>query len=335
MHSYDVWRAQALLDAARIAAVAARRTIEAHFAVDLSTLATPEAFVAAPSTWSDEVYAYDLDMPAAVGLDVGQSSGDGVYANRVTDYVENLARFVNGFAVQRPSAASTADSEVLTLAGPLGLVTSQPRPPSASLDGASAQWTYECPTVNGPAWVGLPSDRVPGHACGTLAPMPSRARVTFALDPWGRVNGDVANPPFAQRYNARWTKLAVNLVGSGVLDCSNAVDANNCFNQPFVRYALTHRGPAWVTDWNESWLVLGVPNASIEGAKALSAEQWLDPLSNGWTKPFVEAIGRTELADRPFGGIYEILLTLGPEVRLERIERVQLLAGDAYWVKQQ
>lgn len=333
VHSYDVWRSLALLDSARVAAVAARRVIEAHFAVDLSKLSSPEAFVASPATWADDVYAYDLDMPAAVGLSVGQSQPGGVYANRVLDYVENLSRFVNGFAVTRPTAAA-ADTEVLTLPGPTGLVTGMRRPATNALDGGAAAWSYECPTGGSSAWLPMPNDRIPAHACGNLAPAPTRARLAFSLDPWGRVNGDVANMPSVRRYNARWTKLAVNLVGTGVISCVNAADPSACYDQPFLRYSLSRRGPAWVTDWNQSWLVLGVPNGRIEGAKALGAEQWIDPIQNGWGKPYVDAVARTELTDMPFGGVYELVFELAPEVVLERIDRVQILAGSAYWVKQ-
>ena len=72
----------------------------------------------------------------------------------------------------------------------------------------------------------------------------------------------------------------------------------------------------------------------VEGAKALAAEEWLDPLANGWSKPFVAAVGRSEFADRPLGGTYELVLQLGPEVTLSRIERLQVLFESAYWVKQ-
>jgi hypothetical protein len=63
-----------------------------------------------------------------------------------------------------------------------------------------------------------------------------------------------------------------------------------------------------VSDWSQSWTVIGVPSARI---------------------------ARTELDDSPFGGRYDLMLNVGPEVRLDRIQRVQLLVNASYWVKQQ
>jgi hypothetical protein len=159
-------------------------------------------------------------------------------------------------------------------------------------------------------------------------------RLLFALDPWGRLHGDIAAEPFERRFNARWGNLAVNLVGTGVLDCSKATDPDTCYTQPFVRYQLSHRGVPWITDAEQSWTILPVPIGSIDGAKALAAEQWLDPIVNAWSKPFVASVARSELSVRPLGGSYEIELDLGPEVVLERIQRVQLLVSTSYWVSQ-
>jgi hypothetical protein len=164
---------------------------------------------------------------------------------------------------------------------------------------------------------------------------PTKAQVSFSMDPWGRVNGDFAQEPFSRRYNARWRAMVVNLVGTGILDCTKAADRSGCYSQPFVRMGISHVGPAWVSDFNQRWTALGIPLGRVEGGKALAAEEWLDPVANSWSRPFVQSVARSELLDRPFGGLYRIELEVGPEVRLDRIERVQLLAGSTYWVKQQ
>ena len=333
VRSFEVWRAQALLDAARVSAVAARRAIESHYAVSLSTMGGSEAFVASPRSWADEVYQYALSMPAAVGLDLTNGLPDGVNPNAVSDYVDNLGRFVNGFTVSRPTAVASSDLDVLTLPGPTGLVTNGAS--VAGAQGAAAAWSYACPSGADTAWLPLPADGNPNDACGAAASHPSAAQIAFSLDPWGRVNGDIASSPYTDRYNARWGRLAVNVVGTGVLDCTQAADPNACYTQQFVRYELTHRGPAWVTDWDQSWTVIGVPIGQIEGAKAIVAEQWIDPLQNNFSKPYVSAVARQEFADRPFGGEYNLKIDLGPEVRLDRIGRVQILVDSNYWVKQQ
>jgi hypothetical protein len=358
-HSYDVFRAQALLENARRQAVAARRAIEARYVVDLSKMTADEPFVASPASWSDEVFAYDLNMPAAVGLSVGVASGSGIYPNQILDYVGNLQNFAKGYAVARPTAVASGDTEVLTFAGPtlLGNQGFDPRsgswafycPGGAScLPNANAGWCTlnldgSSPCMSDTDCAGTPTPvcgprgacvQSVASACAPLTTAPTAARLAFMLDAWGRVDGDYALPPFQQRFNARWTQLAVNLVGTGLLDCAAAADPTICYNSPFIRYNMTHSGPSWIDSYDQSWRFLSIPVGEIEGAKALAAEQWLDAISNSWSKPYVNSVARQEFTQRPFDGMYSLELQLGPESRLDRLESVQILTNTTYWVKQ-
>jgi hypothetical protein len=128
--------------------------------------------------------------------------------------------------------------------------------------------------------------------------------------------------------------LAVNLVGTGVKDCKKAEDKNGCYSQGFVPFDLAHIGPAWITDSEEVWHVLDAPTGHIEAGKALAAEIWLDPLRDGWATSYIAPVARSEFSLRPFGGTYELDLVVAPELVLDRIERIQLLVGSNYWVKQ-
>lgn len=527
-HSYDVWRARALLENARRLAVAARRAIEARFVVDLSTMTAPEPFVQAPALWADDVYAPDLNVPSAVGLSVRPESKAGgtgvvnrlenVYVNRVEDYVNNLELFVDGYSVWRPTAVATADAEVLSFDGPevtedvtlecpepppspvctdsgtclhvrswaasdsasqqddtirpewllvnsgsspiplsevtlrywftvdttspitlvsncdyfsvnpggctyvqrsFGTVspalatadrylevsfsasagtlypgnsvevklrihkddylhdfnelndysydprpsyapttlvslyrsgalswgtdpTTPPEPPcepetGAALSDGAGLWSFYCEAIG--QWIihpglgELPLTSTLAAACD--GELPQLARLTFALDPWGRDFGDVFQPPMDARHNARWRRLAVNLVGTGIRDCSQSSDPEACYTESFVRYDLDHSGREWVTDYDEAWHMLGLPIATIESAKALAVEEWLDPVSHGWALPMVQVVGRGELQGRPLGGDYSITFEITPDMRLDRIERVQILTEADYWVRQE
>ena len=327
-HSYDVWRARGLLESTRRYAVAARRAIEARYVVDLSEMRSDEPFVAAPATWADEIYEYDLAAPASVGLTAIPTSGGGIYPNRLVDYVGNLERFVNGYAVARPTAIAQLDDELFHVPGPDVRV-------NGVLSGEVAGWEFRCPNgswVTHPGFVATTPNASITTICGGVSP--TRARVSFTLDPWGRLNGHVPDAPYAQRHNARWLQLAVNFVGTGLRNCAIAADPNGCYANAYLRYNLTHAGPAWVTNFDEQWRALGVPVGNIEGAKALTAEQWLDPTGNGFSKPYVASVARTELAGRPVGGTYQLELEVTPDVRLDRIDRVQVLTRSTYWVKQ-
>jgi hypothetical protein len=261
-----------------------------------------------------------------------------VYANQIADYVGNLQRFVQGYAVDRPTATAKQDDEVLTLPGPDQRVAATDGAPG-DVDGVVAMWQFQCPGST--TWVQHPA-LAAGAAGASISTVcngatPALASVSFYLDAWGRLEGDIANEPYERRENARWESLAVNVVGTGIRNCAQLAASGQaqCFSEPFVRYNLTSVGPAWVTDYTEQWHVLGVPTGQIEGAKALVAEQWLDPISNGFAKPYVSAVARTEFQERPLGGEYQIVFQLTPDVQLQNIEQIQVLTRSSYWVRQQ
>jgi len=164
---------------------------------------------------------------------------------------------------------------------------------------------------------------------------PTRARYSLSLDAWGRLNRGIRSMPLEQRHNVRWRRLALNLVGTGIRDCQRAAAPASCFSESFLRFQLQHAGPAWITNHEQQWRAFDLPTAFIESGKALASEEWLDPIVNNWSAPFVAAVARGELMGRPIYGAYELILELGPEVRLDRIEQLQLLVETDYWVRQQ
>ena len=164
---------------------------------------------------------------------------------------------------------------------------------------------------------------------------PVRAKVEFRLDPWGRRNDYFAHPPYDARHNVRWGRVAVNLVGVGVRDCAAAADPTNCYAESFLRFDMRHTGPSWVMNHDGDWRDFNVPTGRIEGGKALAVEEWLDPIVNSWNQPYVSNVQRTELRERPVDGAYELELAVSKDVRLDRIDRVQVLMETNYWVREQ
>lgn len=344
--SYDMWRARALLESARRMAVAARRAIEANFVVDLSSLQTQQAFVEAPSVWADEVYATDLDAPSVVGLSAAPEFDSTIYPNQLLDYVGNLERFVQGYTITYPTSVASPDTEVITLPSPEAtqevtqvIETAEDVQEVAVevLSGDALGWTFFCPDED--FWLPHPgAGQVPLAArVATLcdgAP-PTRMRYNFSLDPWARLDDSIGNRPLEQRHNVRWRRVAVNLIGTGIRDCQKSPSPEQCFSEAFLPFQLVHAGPAWTMNHSQAWRAFDLPSAFIENGKALAIEEWLDPIANSWTTPYVASVARGELFGRPVNGSYELIIEISPEVRLERLEQVQLLIETDYWVRQQ
>jgi hypothetical protein len=333
--SYDMWRAKALLESTRRLAVTARRAIEARFVVDLSSLSADQAFVASPSGWADEIFESDLNAPEVVGLSLVPKVEGAIYPNKLIDYIGNLERFVQGYTISYPTSVSLPDTEVLSFGGP-DQVESPSSVGVAKLSDTSSGWRFYCPNTK--TWIAHPgfgqyplSTRL-STACNGESP--TLAKLGFWLDPWGTLNGAWSRPVYSDRHNVRWRRLALNLVGTGIRDCTKSTDSMSCYTNPYVRYDLLHGGPSWQTSHSLDWRSLDIPIAHIEGGKALAAEEWLEPINNSWNMPYVSNVARGEFFGRPTAGNYELILKITPDVRLDRIERVQLLAEEDYWVRQ-
>jgi hypothetical protein len=333
------WRAEAMAENARRTAVAARRAIESRFVVDLSRMGNDEPFVAPPAVWADDVYERDLKPPAALGTTrTGPAQSDQLYSNKLLDYVSNLELFVAGYAIERPTSAARNDAELITLPAPFATTQVDSTGDSYALvDPDSMGWRFVCSSGEEVQTSGLMTfGELDSSVLDTLCAgdPPVRASYRFWFDPWGRLAGNAFSEVFDARHNTRWRQLAINLVGTGIRECERAADPAQCYAEPFIRYDLTHVGPATVTSYDLVRHELNIPAAAVEDGKALAIEEWLDPVSRGWSVPEVQAVARRELSGRPLGGVYEVSLKLGPEVRLPRIERIQVLTSVDYWVRQ-
>jgi hypothetical protein len=268
-----------------------------------------------------------------VGLPVSGSKPSPISGSMLSDYIDYLEYFAQGYSILHPTTVTSVDSDLLTISGP------QPSNAGTASNGNSSityAWQFYC--SNSGTWVPLPSDHQIDHTCGVAASRPVRARVSFSLDPWGRLNDSITRQPFRYRFNDRWVKFAVNLAGSNVIDCSEDPTLD-CVGSTFVEYDFLHFGPAWTTDYYEEWRSLGIPLQRVERGLAIAAERvltrfdWLNPPNN----TLVGTVARQEFADGPFGGTYwlELNPTENPNVRLANIQYLQILISEGYWTRQQ
>jgi hypothetical protein len=180
----------------------------------------------------------------------------------------------------------------------------------------------------------------PSQACESTDPnapgllKPLEARATFFLDPWGQLAGRAQPQSFDSRVNTRIRRLAINLVGNGIKDCSGALVPSDCLANQFLRYDLEHSGPVIGIGATQQWRILNVPIGVVEGGKAATLGEFLDVQQNGWGRPFVEAVAREELLSRPISGTYVLRLQGGDTVNFDRLESLQVLVDSDYWVLQ-
>lgn len=346
-HSTDVLDARLAMEAARRYAVLARRALEARFVVDLSTMTSPEFTATAPATWADSVYEYDLDLKSSSGLSlVASPSGASdnnttgpTNAAKIASYVSSLRNVRNNFFVSRPTQSAKNETEVFSVPGPGATLEMEVNGEFLTqLSPEALRWSFYCQNSN--AWIPHPSlgtydttllnTACPGVTADKPRTPPDKAKLAFSLDPWGRMESDISNPPLVFKYNGRWNKLAVNLVGSGVLNCGSD---QACLASQSVRFNLAHLTPTIVSDRDQLWRSVAFPRATMEDGKAAAANLFLTAVTNSWNVPAVQNIARYEYLERPLGGSYELILMAGPKVRLQNIETVQVLTMVDFWVK--
>jgi hypothetical protein len=334
-HSQDTANAILDVDIAKKSALDLRRAIEAMYVIDLtSTYGTQVA--------DSPIFDYNF------GTAGGAAPQGGLVPDQTTNYVNWLLQVQRDYVLNHPFAVETAGTtDVISIPGPTGTGTSGNMVPPALVRAGSTTWSIAC-NNDATHWFPFPASGFSTACSGTA---PTMAAVTFTLDPWGAVvstpNATVAN---STNFNERWKRLAINILDASsdpnclataqtigsckVVDCTRAMDKTGCNNSNSLPYNLTHNGPAWVSDYNGAWTVLGVPITTIAGAQAFDDQRWFN-LTGSWTQPDVQQSARVVFENEPLGGTYTLTFPLGPEAQPQNIERIQVLVDKVLWAKQQ
>jgi hypothetical protein len=146
---------------------------------------------------------------------------------------------------------------------------------------------------------------------------------------FGGLDGQVSQ----DNYNLRIVDLALNVVGTGVLDCSsNGGEA--CYASAFIEYDLDHTAfNAPIVDYNQQTHCFNFAKGSIKGGKALAAERYITlPLGSGDEGLLGQtAFRKTELFGRPLSGLYKLRIKDNPALVWENVEDIQFIVGHRYW----
>jgi hypothetical protein len=136
-------------------------------------------------------------------------------------------------------------------------------------------------------------------------------------------------------FNYRNNTIAVNVVGTGVIDCSRAQDAS-CNGSAYVNYDLQHVAyNVPLDDYEGGIRCFDFGSGNIRGAKALAAERFITlPMSSSdkdmvSQSPFL----KPEFSGRPLSGSYRLRILDEPQLVWENVNDVQIVMNYSYWSK--
>ena len=137
----------------------------------------------------------------------------------------------------------------------------------------------------------------------------------------------------AGNYNHRHLTMAVNIVGTGVLDCTkNPTPA--CYSTAYIDYDLSHDAyNVPMIDYGGQPRCFTFGTGNINSGKAIAAERYITfPISSA-DESLVgqDGILRTEFAGRPLGGTYRLRIIDNPALNWQAVQDIQFILGYRVW----
>jgi hypothetical protein len=134
-------------------------------------------------------------------------------------------------------------------------------------------------------------------------------------------------------HNFRHVNVALNLVGTGVRDCTDD-PTSGCFGTGYTEYGLQHDATtAGILDWNGDTRMFDFGVAHILRGKALAAERVITMPVSSVDQALLgqPGIEKPELRGRPLDGNYRLQIMDSPSLKWDRLEDVQLVLRYRYW----
>jgi hypothetical protein len=136
-------------------------------------------------------------------------------------------------------------------------------------------------------------------------------------------------------YNYRHNGVAINLVGTGVMDCQST-GQSGCYANGFVEYDLQHSAfNAGVEDYGGLNRCFSFGRGNIRHGKALAAERYLGvPLGSADAQLITgQEFMKPVFHGRPLTGTYTLRVHETPGFRWDRVEDLQLVLNYRYWAR--
>lgn len=157
--------------------------------------------------------------------------------------------------------------------------------------------------------------------------------IPFSFHQAAIAEGDIfAEESFATgNYNYRVDRLAVNVVGTNVRDCSRSDYPAGCYSRAITPYSLVQGGGVWVRNYRLSDVPFSMPAAWIHDAKALAAEVVVTTPLTSSQQALLADTYRSEFRGRPVEGTYLLRLHQTDALEFDNLEDVQLILYYRYW----
>ncbi|MBI4511832.1 MAG: hypothetical protein HY698_19515 [Deltaproteobacteria bacterium] len=134
-------------------------------------------------------------------------------------------------------------------------------------------------------------------------------------------------------YNYRLDAVAVNLVGTGIRDCSSSELPATCYSSGNIPYSITHLGPYQVRNHSGDIFEAPLFTGRIEHARALAAERYITNPISPTDKGYLEPYEHRELRGRPLTGSYKLRLWEVDGFNFNALKDVQVILDYRYWTR--
>ncbi len=293
--------------------------------------------------WGRYYFFVDVPRASTVGVAVVPAFGGGGPRYRVADVAALMLEDVTATVVRDPAGPAAApDGTSSTVA------ETSPPAPFFDTDQTRARELEVCEDITGStfrrrAWTRGCARLCPDGYGGDCGPLAAETHcyyeTSFTLDPESLERAGLLGGGGLAfgNYNYRVDALGVNIVGTGVRDCSatGGPTPSTCYASGNIAYSMIHQGPYWVRNHTGGLYSAPLFTGRIERARALAAERYVtNPLSSA-DRSLIEPYLRSEFRGRPMPGTYLLRIWDDPALRFDRIEDVQIVLNYRYWTRQE
>ena len=135
----------------------------------------------------------------------------------------------------------------------------------------------------------------------------------------------------AGNFNYRHIDVAMNVVGTGVLDCTGT-GSPDCFGSGFLQYDLTDDGSnIGVLGFDKQYRSFDFGSAVISRGKAVTAERYLTTPLGSSDQALIGQVQQVQFRGRPMDGVYNLRIYDTPALHFDQVQDVQLILSYHYW----